>query len=289
MQQDIRDTIAQRFIDALNGGVIPWRKPWSGGMLGRPHNAQSKKPYRGSNALFLGMLQLIKSYPTGQWVTFKGCNALGGRINTGEKATPIMFWNFKEVADKATGEKKTIPMLRWYNVWNLAQTNGCNVKVEEVKAKEPIAAAESVVRGMKNPPKITVQSSDMAFYTPSRDEITMPLLAQFVNAESYYSTMFHELAHSTGHATRLDRKLDGTFGTDPYSREELIAEMTAAFLSAECGILDAVQDNSTAYVQHWATRLGKEPRLILDAASAAQKAADHILGVTFAKESSEEQ
>jgi antirestriction protein ArdC len=155
---------------------------------------------------------------------------------------------------------------------------------------EPIMAAEKIFRGMKNPPRINVTDSDAAYYRPGTDEITLPNMGQFVNAESFYSTAFHEMAHSTGHKTRLDRGLDGSFGSDPYSREELVAEMTAAFLAAEAGILDKVQDNNTAYVQHWAARLGKEPRLILDAASAAQKAADYILGVTWdkASESSEE-
>lgn len=289
---DIRDTIAARFIEALNAGVIPWRKPWTGGASGRPHNAMSRKPYRGTNAMYLGLIQMVKGYPTAQWLTFKGIGHFGGRVITGEKATPVMFWKFLKTTDKATGKEKTIPMCRYYNVFNVAQTEGCVLPETPIATVgEPIAAAEKIFRGMKNPPSITVTDSDAAYYRPGTDEIVLPKMSQFINVESFYSTAFHEMAHSTGHKTRLDRGLDGTFGSDPYSREELVAEMTAAFLAADAGILDKVQDNSTAYVQHWAAKLGKEPRLILDAASAAQKAADYILGVSWDKaaESSDEE
>lgn len=286
---DIRDAIAGKFIEALNAGVLPWRKPWTGGANGRPHNALSRKTYRGTNALYLGLIQMLKGYPTGGWLTFKGVTALGGRITPGEKATAVMFWKFLKTKDKVTGQDKTIPMCRYYNVFNVAQTEGCRIaETEPTRTLAPIDAAEKIFHGMPNRPTVNVCSSDAAFYRPGTDEIVLPLMNQFVNAESFYSTAFHEMAHSTGHKTRLNRGLDGTFGSDPYSREELVAEMTAAFLAADAGILDKVQDNSTAYVQHWAARLGKEPRLILDAASAAQKAADYILGVSWGKASESE-
>jgi len=284
MSQDIRDQIAARFVEALNAGTIPWRKPWSGGTTGRPHNVTTRKPYRGTNALYLGLVQMVKDYPTGQWATFKGVQSLGGRVLKGEKATGIMFWKFLKTTDKTTGREKTIPLVKHFNVFNIAQTEGCKVPTVPAREVSPIAAAEAIVANMPKRPTMRVVESTSAHYTPSTDTVTLPLMSQFVNAASYYATAFHELAHSTGHASRLDRSLDGSFGSDPYSREELIAEMTSAFLSAECNILDDVEDNSKAYVQHWAARLGKEPRLILDAASAAQKAADYILNVKFGEE-----
>lgn len=286
MKNDIRDTIAAKFVEALNAGTIPWRKPWTGGA--RPHNVVSRKPYRGGNLMYLALIQQLKGYATGQWLTFKGATQLGGKIKAGEKATAIMFWTFLKKVDKDTGKEKKVPFLRYYNVFNVDQTEGCTLPVVERKEFSPIAEAEKIFHGMPNRPKVSVIESDRAFYVPSADSVTLPNPSQFVNPESFYATAFHELAHSTGHKSRLNRDFGMTFGSEPYSKEELIAEMTAAFLSAECGILDAVEDNSKAYVQHWATFCGKEPRVIVDAAGAAQKAADYILNVTFDNQTKEE-
>jgi antirestriction protein ArdC len=189
-------------------------------------------------------------------------------------------------------QKSSFPMWKSYIVYNRDQCEGLPEYVpQEQSGAAPIESAQSIVDGMKNAPRITVCDSDRAFYMPSADSITMPRLAQFYNAESYYSTMFHEMAHSTGHKSRLNRpgvmESQG-FGSESYSKEELVAEITAAFLCGEAGILDKVEQNSKAYVQNWASRIGKEPKILLDAIGQAQKAADCILGVTFGKEGAEE-
>lgn len=283
---DVRDQIAQHFIAALNAGTIPWRKPWAG-TSARPRSGATGRPYRGVNALLLGMLATMRNYGTGEWYTFNGAKKAGGCVRKGEKGTAVMFWKFIKTADKATGRDKTIPLCRSFTVFNRDQCDNLPPVKVDVRENSPIHAAEMIVKNMKNPPVLCIRQSDSAHYVPSTDTVVIPNMSQFHSAADFYATVFHELAHSTGHTSRLDRKLDGTFGTDPYSREELVAEITSAFLSAEAGTLDQVQDNNTAYVQNWASRLSKDPRTIIEAASLAQKAADYILGTTF-EEASED-
>jgi antirestriction protein ArdC len=290
MATDIRDAIAQKFLDALNAGIIPWRKPWAGGSA-RPRNAITQKPYRGVNALYLGLLATVKGYPTGEWLTLNQCKKAGGRVQGSEwkNGTAVVFWKFMKREKLVNGKmvEETFPLCRSFTVFNRAQCEGLPAGKEIVYNNHTIEDAQRIVDGMPNAPKLNITESDSAHYMPSFDTVTLPKLSQFVNAESFYATAFHELAHATGHKTRLNREgvMEGKgFGSDSYSKEELVAEMTAAFLSAECGILDKVEQNSTAYVQHWAAKLNSEPRMIIEAAGAAQKAADYILGTTFQKD-----
>jgi antirestriction protein ArdC len=288
-RNDVRDAIAQHFIEALNAGTIPWRKPWNAG-TGRPRNAVTQRPYRGVNAFYLGMLQSVHSYPTGEWLTLNQTLKAGGRVIYSEfkKSTAVVFWQFVKKEKTVNGKKvtETFPLCRSFRVYNRAQCEGLPPSKALAPAEHtPIETAQHIMDGMPNRPKVQVIESEGAFYTPAFDSVTLPLLSQFVNAESFYATAFHELAHSTGHKSRLGREL--SMMLEPYSKEELIAEMTSSFLSAEAGILDKVQDNATAYVQLWAERLGKEPRVIIEAAGLAQKAADYILGTTFPKDEEE--
>jgi antirestriction protein ArdC len=284
MKSDIRDEIAARFIEALNAGKIPWRMPWKG-TNARPRNAFTQRPYRGVNSLYLGLLAMNKGYASGEWMTLNQCHKAGGRVVDAEfrNGVSVLFWKFIKKED-AQGNVSTFPLCRSFTVYNRAQTEGLPEVVTETVTFEPIAAAQAIVDGMKNAPKINIIESDSAHYAPSLDTVTMPLVTQFHNAAGYYATLFHELSHSTGHKSRLGR--DGVMeskgmGSDSYSKEELIAEVSAAFLGAECGILDQIEENSKAYVQGWASKLGKEPRLIIEAAAAAQKATDCILGYSY--------
>jgi antirestriction protein ArdC len=260
---DVRAEIAAAFVDALNRGIVPWRKP-----------------YRGVNAMYLGMLRLVKGYSSPVWFTYNAAKAKGGNVKAGEKATRVVHWTFIDKVDAKTGKKQTIPLVNYFNVFNRDQCEGLPEETAVApKSHTPIELAERIIAGMPNAPRIVVTDSSRAFYVPSLDSITMPMLSQFHTPEDYYHTMFHELAHSTGHESRLNRELSGPLmNRDSYSREELIAEITAAFVSAEAGTLDKVQDNSEAYVQGWAKALGSDPKLIHTAATAAQKAADYILG-----------
>lgn len=282
---DVRDQIAAKFIEALEGGIIPWRKPWSG-ESGRPRNAITQRPYRGVNAMYLGLLQMVKGYKTGEWLTLNQCKTAGGRVKDAEfkDGTAVVFWKF--IQKEEDGKKKSFPLCRSFIVYNRAQCEGLP-EAPEADAKDvtPIEAAQKIIDGMPNPPKIvTSKENGRACYIPAFDTVQMPSIGKFINAESFYATMYHELGHATGSDTRLKREgvmESKGFEADSYAREELIAEITSAFLCAEAGILEKVEDNSIAYVKGWASKLKSEPRLIIDAAGAAQKAADHILGVKF--------
>lgn len=281
-REDVRDKIAAAFIDALQGGVIPWRKPWRGAGM-TPRNPVTGTIYKGGNALYLGFLQIANGYTSGEWYTFKGAQSKGANVRKGQKGSPIVFWSFIDKVNTKTGKKEKIPLVRSSVVFNRDQIEGLPEReASAVTAVSPIAMADAIVNGFSNAPELVHTEGDRACYYPMFDRVEMPAMASFTNAESYYHTLFHELAHSTGHDKRLKRPLSQM--VEDYSKEELIAEITASFLSAEAGTLAAVQENSLAYVQGWAKRLGSEPRLILEAANAAQKAADLILGGNEAPE-----
>lgn len=280
---DAYQIMTDRICSLLEQGEIPWRRPWrdNGGRM--PMNLKSRKEYRGINPLLLA----CAGYESPYWLTYKQATELGGQVRKGEHGFPVVFWKWLDGKDSDTGESKRIPLLRYYTVFNTAQCDGLGDKVPNV-ASEPIAftpieRCESVVAGYQGAPTIHV-GTDRAFYRPSTDSVHMPPATAFVNAESYYSVLFHELGHSTGHASRLKR--DGIcdpvmFGSHDYSKEELVAEMTAAFLSGHCAIDGATVENSAAYVQSWLRKLRDDKRLLVSAAAQAQRAADLILGKRF--------
>jgi antirestriction protein ArdC len=217
------------------------------------------------------------------WLTLNQANSLGGRIKAGSKSHIVTFWNVgKEKLNAKTGKLSKPFMLRYYRVFNLTQTDGIELPravFERNKRNqfEAIESAESLAESMPCKPEFL--QSDAAWYSPVRDTIGLPARSLFHSPAEYYSTLFHELAHSTGHAKRLHREdfdKPSQFGTESYSREELIAEMTSAFLCGLSGIERETLPNSAAYLQNWIARLRGDSKLILSAASAAQKAADFI-------------
>jgi antirestriction protein ArdC len=286
------DSITERIIQHLESGVAPWHKPWLsyGGQATAPRNLISQKPYRGINAL----LTLVSPYSSPFWLTYKQAAGIGGHVNAGEKSTPIVFWKFgKEEQAEPDGEittTKTWAMCRLYHVFNYEQCTIPGLKLDLTpttpdKTFNPIPICEQVVANFAGKPPIN-HAGDKAFYTPSRDAVTMPARESFDGAEEYYNTLFHELTHSTGHSSRLDREGVNAmhfFGDSVYSREELIAEMGAAFLSGHCGIENKTLNNSASYLQSWIKALRSDSKLVIVAAGAAQKAADLILGVTASK------
>jgi antirestriction protein ArdC len=283
---DARDAIAAKFVDALAQGIVPWRKPWRGGNM-TPRNPVTGTIYKGGNALYLGLVQAMAGYSSGEWFTFKNAQAKGGNVKKGEKGSAIVFWSFIEKVNAKNGKKEKIPFIRSSVVFNRDQCEG--LPTAEIVPSEivPIVEAQRIADGMPNAPRVTHSAdTEGAFYVPSQDAVTMPNIERFINAESYYATLYHELAHSTGHDSRLKREgVSVAFNRtkESYSKEELIAEITSAFLCAEAGILDKVEENSIAYVTGWASKLQSEPRMILEAANSAQKAADYILGVKAAE------
>lgn len=282
---DIYETITNKILDIMKDGVIPWQKPWL--LSGRHTNLVTGKQYRGVNVFLLS----CNSFGSPFWLTFKQSKAKGGQVRKGEKGTMIVFWKpvlIKE-KDPTTGqeEKKKIFVLRYYTVFNLEQVDGIEAPPEPEKTElQPIETAAKIIAEMQNPPVIKHAQTFDACYRPSQDEVNMPLLNDFKSPESYYSVLFHEVGHSTGHESRVDRP-EGMknicFGSDSYSKEELIAEMVAAFLCGESGILQETIQQSASYIESWSSKFKDDTRMVVCAAAAAQKATDYILNRKFSE------
>ncbi len=224
----------------------------------------------------------MSGFSSPYWFTFKQVQKLKGSVRKGEKSTAVVFWAMLEGIDKASGKVKKIPMLRYYRVFNYEQCDSMPTKYAAKETTtitfEPIAKAESVVNGWNDKPLIRHEGAG-ACYTPSLDVVTMPAHESFKGNGEYYSTLFHELVHSTGHSKRLNREEmgKGSFGSELYSKEELTAEMGAAILASYCGIT-STQENSISYLKGWLSKLKNEPKWLVSAAGHAQKAVDMILG-----------
>lgn len=272
--------ITDRIIGMLKDGVVPWRRPW---VHGEPMNLISKKPYRGINAFILS----TASYASPYFLTFNQVKKLNGQVRKGEKSWPVIFWR-RIPKEDAEGNQKFIPLLRYYAVFNSEQVDGIEVPTTTT-AHEPNFECEGVTMCYPDPPTIT--NGKRAFYRPSEDLVCIPKQSSFESLDSYYATLFHELVHSTGHDKRLSRRgiTDQImFGSHAYSREELVAECGSAFLCAEAGITPNTIENSAAYIKGWLRSLQDDVKLVVEAAAAAQRAADHILDRKFEDEAHEE-
>jgi antirestriction protein ArdC len=270
------ETITKSIIEQLEKGAAPWNKPWSSKM---PTNLKSQKEYRGINVILLAS----QGYASPYWLTYNQAASIGGNVRKGEHGSHIAFWKIgeysKENRETHELENKTSVLLRTYTVFNLTQCEGIE-GFDSNKPDNPIAECDALVSAMPMAPKI--ESSDKAWYRPAADTVGIPPRTTFSNSEYYYSTLFHELTHSTGHSSRIGREGIETlnkFGSELYSREELIAELGAAMLCGVTGIDKATIDNSAAYLQSWINVLKGDSRMIVQAASAAQKAADYIRGI----------
>lgn len=284
------DIVTERIIQALQAGVIPWRKPWRGRDQ-LPCNAISKRPYHGINLLLLSLMP----YTDHRWLTMRQANDLGGHVRAGEHSSIAVFWKRLLVEEEEEGQrpkKGSIPLLRFYQVFNAEQCVGLDLPVlndwnEDLKARNE--QAEEVIRGMPNPPRI-VEGGSLAAYFPPQDLVRVPKIQDFESPEAYYATLFHELGHSTGHQTRLNRPgVTGqiVFGSCDYSREELIAELTSAFVCAEVGIDNSNLENAASYIHGWLHALKGDPRAVIAASGQAQRAAHYIQGKLEADEAPE--
>lgn len=287
------ERITNAIIARLDAGVVPWRKGWKtrGGThhADSPRNFISKKVYRGINFWMLAGL-----FQTPFWLTFKQAQQIGGKVRKGEKGTTVVFWNILKRKDKETGEEKKVFFLRYYVVFNVEQCEGIDpAKVDKLRAsfqptKEeeatpfcPHDAAEGVISGYTDCPPIRY-GGDTAAYSPAIDMIKMPKREDFDTEGRFYSVLFHEMAHSTGSAKRLARegivKFD-RFGSEQYAREELVAEFASTFLLSQCDMEQPELDNAAAYIADWKRKLANDPKLLVSAASQAQRASEFILGV----------
>jgi antirestriction protein ArdC len=265
----VYDVINDRIMAALDKGIVPWRQPWNGGL--EPQNMVTRRGYRGVNLWMLS----AAPYPTPFYLTYRQASQLGGQVRKGESGWPVIYMRFSHDKDEQ-GKETRSRIMRYYTVFNVAQCDGITPPSLDLPEFVPIEEAERVVREMPQRPPIRHESQKACYY-PLLDYVNMPIKESFSQPAEYYSTLFHELAHSTGHATRLDRKLVGGFGGRDYSKEELIAEMAAAYLCSTCRIEHATLDNSANYIGGWLRSLKNDRTMLISAASMAQKAADFIL------------
>jgi len=296
MSKSLYQQITDKIIEQIESGVPPWRKPWTSTGGGMPRNIATKKHYRGLNILLLWDAAQQKGFSSNRWGTYKQWQAVDGQVRRGERATKITFWKtWKEtVHDRATGEDREEKrfLLREFSVFNLDQCDGESLDrfrpvmkpkrefIDFQPAEELIAATGAEIQ----------HGGGSAAYNSLSDRILMPCKTDFEGPESYYSTALHELGHWTGHTSRLDRlKKLSRFGDSNYAVEELVAEMSSAFVTATLGIPNApIQDNA-AYLKSWLDVLRSDSRAIITASTKASEAADFLLAFSPRKAETEQE
>lgn len=291
MAFDIYAEITDRIIAEMESGIIPWEKPWTGVRVDGAIRHVGGKPYSLLNQMLLGK--------PGEYLTFNQCKAEGGNVKKGAKSKMVVFWKFlekpsldengkPEVDSNGLPIKLSIPYLRYYNVFHIDDCEGIKAKwtsdeIDTPNSIQPIDKAQKVLDEYIDRENVGLvnRKCDMAYYSPSQDAIVLPLFEQFTSAELYYDTAFHESVHSTGHRTRLNRLTtgeDAAFGKEAYSKEELVAEIGACSIMHELDLeTDKTFRNNAAYIQNWLSALKNDKRLIVSAASRAEKAVALIL------------
>jgi antirestriction protein ArdC len=278
--------VTQRIIAELEQGRLPWVQPWDTALCGctMPHNAATDRRYSGINVLILWAEVVTRGYGSQRWLTYRQAKAAGGNVRKGEKGTTICYadrFTPKAEAEQARGEDRearTIAFLKRFTVFNIDQCEGLPEDMTAAPvATDPvlaIAEADAIINASGATFNI---GGDAAFYSPVHDFVQVPPQAAFHEPINWYRTALHELSHSTGHATRLNRDQTGSFGSQPYAREELVAEMAAAFTCASLGIAPTVRHSD--YIASWLSVLRDDEKAIFRAASAASNAADYLLNL----------
>lgn len=284
MKKDIYTEVTNKIITALEGGLAPWVMPWNGEVpYSMPRNASTDTAYRGINVLLLWAEAIAKGYTQHAWMTFNQAKALGANVKKGEGATEIIFYRKLTVTEKVqsaiTGQEEEravdIPMIKTFHVFNIAQ-------IENLPERVSVAPASVIERQQRVEDVIDATYAEIrfggnrAFYRPSEDFICMPHVEDFRSIEDYYSTILHELSHWTGHESRLHREFK-RFDEESYAMEELVAEMSSAFLCASLGIEGKLQHEN--YIASWIKVLKEHKRAIFTAAARAAEASDYILAV----------
>ena len=284
VKRDVYQIVTDRIIELLEQGTIPWQQPWT--KAGMPQNLISKKPYRGINVFLLASL----NYFHNQFLTYKQLTELGGTVNEGEKSHMVVFWKWPDANNVEENvlkkETKKTPLLRYYKVYNVKQCSGIpEESIPEIPTSQNdiLEMCESIIENMPLKPEIQT-GGFQAFYHPVHDYINMPEMNAFIDSEHYYSVLFHELIHSTGHVSRLSRReiiQKTNYGSEPYSIEELTAEIGACYLTSLSGIVSLHRpfENSVAYIQGWLKRLKNDRKFIVYGSTQAQRAVDFILNV----------
>lgn len=278
-KKDVYAIVTEKIIEQLEKGTVPWHVPWHS--AGIPCNLISRRPYRGMNLMLLACY----GYEQNFFLTFSQLKELGGKVKKDERGHLVVFWKRPEKSEgvevKDENEKKAV--LRYYIVFNISQCENIpEDKLPSTPYRIPasISACEDIVSNMPKRPVVKFKEH-RAYYDPLKDFINMPKQKSFESDEAYYSTLFHELVHSTGHHSRLDRKdllQMAEFGSEAYSHEELVAEIATCYLQSYTGITSQFEQ-SAAYIQGWLWKLKNDKRFILSASTHAQKASDYILNV----------
>lgn len=302
---NVYSLVTDRILEELEKGSIPWHKPWIRPTTGYTGVRIAVDPqscaYSRSTGRPYSLLNQMLLCRSGEWATYNQIQEAGGQVRKGEKSSPVVFWKFVEVKKtNSTGEEETerVPMLRYYSVFHVeTQTEGikprargahdtvlvADTKTEFRQEWDAIAEADALVRKYLDFSGVTHTEvvGDRAFYRPGADSIETPTRAQFRDPAEYYSTLFHEITHSTGHPARLDRfSVAGShaFGSENYSKEELVAELGASALVNLLGIeSDGSFRNNAAYIQNWIGQLRNDNKLIVHASGKAEKAVNYIL------------
>ena len=279
--------VTDKIISLLEKDIVPWQRPWVNGV--QPTSLISGKGYRGINPVMLNAQAIASGYESNYWITYKQAQARGGQVRKGEKGSVVVFWKWFVSEDEDTGKKKTIPMLRYYTVFNVEQCDGIDYpKPEAVTEFEAVEKAEEIIRKYSDKPKI-MHDNGGARYSPSSDYVALPKPEYFHSNHGYYATLFHELVHSTGHTSRCNRfgpEHNHSFASEDYSKEELVAELGAAMLCGLSGINNTIE-NSAAYIKSWLEALRNDVKMVVMAAAKAQKASDYIQGIKFETEAEE--
>lgn len=267
---NVYDIVTERILQKLKEGCVPWLKPW----IDEPISGISGKAYTGVNLLILDK--------PGEYFTMKEIMRLRAKLKEKYTTYIICYYSFdqqKKGEKKEEKEKRSYPVLKYYRVYHISDIEGINPKVK-VNVKKDIMDAEKIITGYTEVP--IRHDLRGAFYSPSIDYVNVPDKSTFNKIEEYYCTMYHELAHSTGHKKRLNRFGENDhhlFGSETYSKEELIAELTACMLCGHAGIEEITINNSASYISSWISRLENDHHLIVSASSKARKASEYILGI----------
>lgn len=272
--KDVYETLTDSILASIDDAGN-WKPSWRSANNGRPINHVSKQPYNGVNILSCWVSQMVNNYSSQRWATYRQWAQLGGQVIKGAKGTPIIF--YKQV-DKTTDDGSYL-LARSSYVFNLDQVEGIDLTKEpaapELTPAQRIAHIEDWVEAIRFDAIINHSDEGRAYYRPSTDEITMPRFESFIGPEHYYSTLAHELVHWTGSKHRLERATAAKgVDTATYAKEELVAELGAAFLCADFGIEVATRDDHVSYLASWLKALKNDKRLIVTAASQASRAAD---------------
>ena len=265
-RNEIYKKITDQIIAKLNAGTVPWEKSWVSGV---PRNMVSGKSYRGINFLSL----ITHDFPSPQYLTFTQCHKLGGTVSRNEKGSLIVFWKIVDRDAENDLNFRQVPLIKYSYVFNISQTSLYKADVNE----SSFITCEQLLSTLKNIPAVK-HNYRRCYYDPVNDFVSVPVIRDFESGAEYYSSLWHELIHSTGHPNKLNRFNIGDLQeTAAYSEEELVAELGSSFLSGMCGLSNKVINNQVAYIQGWLSKLGDDPNIIVRAAQKAKQAISYIL------------